>query len=439
MEEVNTPILPEINPGFRVGGVSQSHEPPGRSWARIRTYLIDNPKDDDLKRRQDIWNYQQRNRGVVKSLMKSIPNVPYRVKKPRMDKFKTAPRGSQGLNHLGGDAEHGLHGIHLPRIERYRESPTRRHNLPPRDIPMTDRNENTENTESVKQRLTYKYTESDGVPVYEVETQVVGPRFPRMPDSVYRGTQNGSLLSTGKKVSFSLNDLPSVGRRVEIRGSSASSSSGSSVVSDGALGSYGPSSHHIGPDAPKSVWDYINNHQLGDGRNVGPGKCGKNIPKLTDNFGKVNESKTDREWFEKNIGDKEVINTTNYENFARTKPIGDHFNQGPPPPRRLPPNELALLRNKAQNNGVISNGNIPITKKSPPSVQSSPRSNIGLNIATKTPVLSPSGSVGSYFPIFSRDGSPMRKIGGTKKQKLQSLSPVKPPPSMTPTKSNTAE
>ncbi|XP_069135898.1 uncharacterized protein [Argopecten irradians] len=434
MEEVDTPILPEINTGFRVGGVSQAREPPSKSWARIRTYLIDNPKDDDLKRRQEIWNYQQRNRGVVKSLMKSIPNVPYRVKKPRMEKIKPSPRSGQGLNYLGADAEHGLHGVHLPRIERYRESLTRRHNVMTKDAPMKDV---TDNNESVKQRLTYRYTESDGVPVYEVETEVVSARLPRIPDSVFHG--NKSLYSTGKKVSFSLNDLPSIARRVEIRGSSASSSSGSSVVSDGALGSYGPSSHHIGPDAPKSVWDYINGHTFGESRTVGTGKCVQSKSKFSETFERTNEPKANREWFEKVIGDKEVINTTSYENFARTKPITDTFGQTAPPPRRLPPNELALLRNKAQNNGVTTNGNIPLTKKTLPSVQSSPRSQIGLNIATKTPVLSPTGSVGTYFPIFSRDGSPMRKIGGIKKQKPQILSPVKPPPSMTPTKSNTAE
>ncbi|XP_060069430.1 uncharacterized protein LOC132549510 [Ylistrum balloti] len=436
MEEVNTPRLPEINRGFRVGGVSPAREPPGRSWARIRTYLIDNPKDEDLKRRQEIWNYQQKNRGVVKSLMKSMPNVPYRVKKPRMEKIKRSTRGGAGLNHLGGDAENGLHGVHLPRIERNRESPTRRHNLQ-RDIPMIDRNDVTDNNELVKQRLTYKYTECDGVPVYEVETEVVPPRFPRLPDTVLRGPKNGKMFSPGKKVSFSLNDLSSIERRVEIRGSSASSSSASSVVSDGALGSYGPSSHHIGPDAPKSVWDYLNGNQFGDSMAIGTGLYGQKRSKITSDIERTHESKADREWFEKVIGDKEVINTTNYENFARTKPIVDHFNQGPPPPRRLPPNELASMRNRTQNYGISSN--VQLAKKPLPSVQSSPRSPIGLNIATKTPVLSPTGSVGSYFPVFSRDGSPMRKIGGAKKQKLQSLAPVKPPPSMTPTKSNTAE
>ncbi|OWF56801.1 uncharacterized protein LOC110452802 [Mizuhopecten yessoensis] len=438
MEEVNTPTFPEINQGFRVGGVSPDREPPGRSWARIRTYLIDNPKDDDFKRRQEIWNYQQRNRGVVKSLMKTIPNVPYRVKKPRLDKMKQSPRGGPGLNHLGGEAEHGLYGVQLPRIQRNRESPTRRHG-PPRDISMAEQNDTKESEELVKQKLTYKYTECDGVPVYEVETEVLRPRFPRLPDPVLRGTQNRQMFSNGKKVSFSLNDLTSVGRRVEIRGSSASSSSGSSVVSDGALGSYGPSSHHIGPDAPKSVWDYLNGHPLGEARTIGAGLYSQNRPKRTGDSEKTSESKADREWFEKVIGDKEVVNTTNYDNFARTKPIGDLFSKGPPPPRRLPPNELALLRNKAQNSGPSTNGSVTVSKKPLPPAQSSPRSQIGLNISSKTPVLSPIGGMGSYFPIFSRDGSPMRKIGGAKKQKLQALSPVKPPPAMMMSKSNSAE
>lgn len=437
MEEVNTPRLPEINPGFRVGGITADREPPGRSWARIRTYLIDNPKDDDLKRRQEIWSYQQRNRGVVRSLMKALPSVPYRVKKPRMDKYKRTPReGYPELNHLGTDAEHGLRGIQLPRIGRARDSPMRKHILT-HDIPLMERNESIDrNIPTNNQKLMLKYTSSNEVPVYEV----FHPRFPRLSDSVLQGAQREKFLSSSKKVSFSLNDLTSIGRRVEVRGESASSSSGSSVLSDSVLGSYGPSSHHIGPDAPRSVWHYLNAHQLGDARMLGERPIGEHKSSRRLDNGQTHESKADKEWFEKVIGDKEVINTTNYDNFARTKPISDHFSPAPPPPRRLPPNELALLKHKAQSSGPSVSGinSTPPKKLLPQLVQSSPRTQIGQHIASKSPLISPT-STATFFPIFTRDGSPMRKIGGVKKQKLQNLAPVRPPPGLLPAKSNTAE
>ncbi|KAH3894101.1 hypothetical protein DPMN_018259 [Dreissena polymorpha] len=54
-------------------------EPPERSWSRYKEVLIDSPKDSNLLQRQKLWNFQKLNRGAFRSQLASLPDIPYRV------------------------------------------------------------------------------------------------------------------------------------------------------------------------------------------------------------------------------------------------------------------------------------------------------------------------------------------------------------------------
>ncbi|XP_069136503.1 uncharacterized protein [Argopecten irradians] len=64
MATVNGPLLPKIDKAFNVGNVgnldhSKTH------LGKLRRYVIDNPRDEGLKRRETLWDFQHKNRGAL--------------------------------------------------------------------------------------------------------------------------------------------------------------------------------------------------------------------------------------------------------------------------------------------------------------------------------------------------------------------------------------
>lgn len=70
--------LPPISSGMHINAVA-TREPPGRSWSKYKKVLIDNPRDSNLLQRQKLWNFQKLNRGAFRSQLTHLPDIPYRV------------------------------------------------------------------------------------------------------------------------------------------------------------------------------------------------------------------------------------------------------------------------------------------------------------------------------------------------------------------------
>ncbi|XP_033746853.1 uncharacterized protein LOC117332074 [Pecten maximus] len=88
MATVNGPLLPKIEKAFNIANVgnldnSKTH------IGKLRRYIIDNPRDEGLKRRETLWDFQHKNRGAlvrvkVGSTKGSIKN-PDEMKSPNND------------------------------------------------------------------------------------------------------------------------------------------------------------------------------------------------------------------------------------------------------------------------------------------------------------------------------------------------------------------
>lgn len=432
MEGVNTTRFPPIV-RFQVGGYATERGSPERDWARIRTCLIDNPCDSGQNKRQEIWSYHKKNRGVLRSLVKSLPNIPFRIKRN-----KKRSHSDHELNSKNEKAE-----SFLPKISPIGiESPTRNGKIRPLgavnksdDIISAGRLKSLRNTENSAIRLTSIDTDNlQGTRVDEVkelETEKCESRFPRL-------LPFKQPLSKSKVVSFSTNDLR-YSTQVSDRSNSRSSCvSEDSTESEKGLEkvNFGHSSQNITEPIPKSVLDIITGNYLSDARIMGD-RAKKERKTGTSETATFPGGNAEKEWFEKVLGDKEIIDMSNYENFARTprtRPISDS----------IP---------KYQN--VLGASNLPdrkpktVTSRSPLKVQFDIPSEEKPPTKPSNTVMSPkqagepiaayqrTTNSPSYFPLFSRDGSPIRKIGGPPKSKQQPGSKLRITfPNSTPTQEN---
>lgn len=287
---------------FSVSGVrSVRSEPTDRGWAGIRTCLIDNPRDDECDRRQEVWTYQNRNRGVVKSLLKKLPNIPFRVKKKKMkqrdienerDRIRQTISKLPNISnteHLIGNGTFGRNTSTRPLgMSKYSEFHFRtndqgHHNVVDIDI---ERNYDDNNNEN--------------------EIEQTSSRLPVLTDRPTRTSpakMYNKLDDRSKKVSFSTNDLTK-----EIDRRSPSTVSGTSTVSDSAMENYGHTSYGISEVTPRSVLDVFGNNDDDETKT-----------KKTQFVVSNNHQK----WFKRVVGDKELIAANDYENFARiSRPEG---------------------------------------------------------------------------------------------------------------------
>ncbi|XP_061188510.1 uncharacterized protein LOC133196666 [Saccostrea echinata] len=428
MEGVNTSRLPPIV-RFQVGGFATEREPPERSWARIRTCLIDNPRDSGQNKRQEVWSYHKKNRGVLRSLVKSLPNIPFRI-------GKNKKRRSQSDHELASKNEKSE--SFLPKISPVGiESPTRNGKIRPLgtvnrsdDIIPVGKQKSQKNLENSAIRFTSTDNVNSISPDHVKESRRTDDRE-KSEKSLSKIKSESRLprlpvlkqpLSKSRVVSFSTNDLNNSPKIIDSRSDSPYSDA-SETSENSTKGfenvNYGHSSQHTTEPIQRSLLDIINGNHLSDARMMGE-RAKKERKTGTVETATFPGADVDKEWFEKVLGDKEIIDMSNYDNFART-------------PRTRPLGESMM---KGQN--VLSSSNYPeqkpqtVTSRSPlrvqfdlPSEEKSPVKPTNTAPVTKLagePIAGFQRTTNSpsYFPLFSRDGLPMRRIGGPSKNKQQS-------------------
>lgn len=443
MEGVNTTRLPSIV-RFQVGGYATERESPERGWARIRTCLIDNPCDSGQNKRQEIWSYHKKNRGVLRSLVKSLPNIPFRIKRN-----KKRSHSDHELSSKNEKAE-----SFLPKISPIGiESPTKNGKIRPLgtvsksdDIIPIGKLKSVRNREDSAIRLTS--TDTENLPATGVDGVEEQKRLEtgdgknnsekRCESRLPRLLPFKQPLSKSRVVSFSTNDLrdsSQVSDRSDSRSSCLSEDSSNSEKGLEKV-NFGHSSQHITEPIPRSVLDIITGNYLSDPRIMGD-RAKRDRKTGTSETATFPGGNAEKEWFERVLGDKEIIDMSNYENFART-------------PRTRPINDSIP---KYQN--VLAASNLPdrkpktVTSRSPLKVQFDIPSEEKPSTKPSYPTTYPkqagepiaayqrTTNSPSYFPLFSRDGSPIRKIGGPPKNKQQPGAKLRISfPNSTPTQEN---
>lgn len=324
MNGVNTSRLPLIGDGFHIGGVRADREPPSRSWARIRTCLIDNPRDEEFNRRQEFWSYQNRNRGVVKSLLKKLPNVPFRIKKKKMrqkDIETERDRIRQTISKLPN----------ISNTEKIMEQDSPGRNTRPRPLGMSKYSDFNFRSSEIDRASLKDVTRETDKNNNSKDSDFIpnSNRLPLIDDRPTRTSPvkgNAKLGEHSKKVSFSMNDLS---KEIDNRCSTASSHS--STVSDTAIENYGHTSHGIADIMPRTVLDVVpgNSNDDSENSNNSKKKSNNSIPTVSNNH---------KNWFQRVVGDKELIASNDYENFARTaRPLNDRLSDDQPTHSKIPP------------------------------------------------------------------------------------------------------
>ena len=172
-----------------------------------------------------------------------------------------------------------------------------------------------------------------------------------------------------------------------ISSASSSSSSDSSNMSFDA-GNIGPSSQRSLD--PLSVLDFLSGSRVADARVMNKeNKRNRNSPNdsvRTPRKSKLKEiptSEENRHWYQKIVGDKDIVDLTNYENFARTRPTNDSLSDSN--------NEKYLDLNKI----------------------SSSRRGINYTPRLNGEVGKSQSRAGQYNPGYSKDATPTKRHGET--------------------------
>lgn len=370
--------FPPIRTGVHVTVAAK--EPPERSWSRYKKILIDNPKDSNLLQRQKLWNFQKLNRGAFRSQLASLPDIPYRVQPNPVEKVNVAvqadltTRFSQNLRVIfpnlsnngrrflvnqnssdtddvsNDDTESKVKtSAHAPNIDDYSDdfdesssvedlglefdSVIRKRNVgtmtDPKIVstmPVTlKRQKKTrrlrERNQSVyRQKLSIlkptEHTHRTKVETKNVkfDSEVIEQETDEEPEQEYAKSDSPPIgpnpepeepaeIMTG----VSKVEITEITDRVRVP---SAASSTDSKLPNIPLENVGPSSNLTSD--PISILDYISGNISNRSRNSDTGS--KRRGKI------VSDPDADRVWFEKIVGDKEIIDSGTYENFARSRP-----------------------------------------------------------------------------------------------------------------------
>lgn len=360
--------FPPIRSGIHVSVAAK--EPPERSWSRYKKVLIDNPKDSNLLQRQKLWNFQKLNRGAFRSQLTSLPDIPYRMQPNVVEKVNVAvqadlsARFSQNLKvifpnlvdkrrraslnkvesdvydviddqpevkqNLSADASGDYSddfdeesftedpGLEFDTVVRKKNAGTMTEDKG--NIKSTPRREKKLKTFRERNMYTYKLpiikqperktarvtNESKNVKfepeIIAQDTEEERENVEPVESPVLSPEEQEEVLSAVSKVEIT--EIPE-----RMRVPSAESSIDSRVPRI-PLENIGPSSNSAVD--PVSILDYISGGFSNRSRNSENG--GKKSKKF------VSDPEADRVWFEKIVGDKEIIDSGTYENFARSRP-----------------------------------------------------------------------------------------------------------------------
>ncbi|XP_060586814.1 uncharacterized protein LOC132742412 [Ruditapes philippinarum] len=362
--------FPPLRSGIHVSLAAK--EPPERSWSRYKKVLIDNPKDSNLLQRQKLWNFQKLNRGAFRSQLTSLPDIPYRVQPNPVEKVSVAvqadlsTRFSQNLkvifpNLVDKRRRASLNKIEIIESDVYEviDKPTEENmnthaskefgdysddfdedsstDDPGFEFDSVIRKKNagtmTEDVGNVKPTMrrekklktfrernmyTYKLPilKQPERKISRLQNEPKNVKFEH--DIVSQDTDEENENVEPEELPIPSPDEPeeilSAVSKVEIteipeRVPSAASSIDSRVPRI-PLENIGPSSNSALD--PVSILDYISGGFSNRSRNSDNG--GKKSKKF------VSDPEADRVWFEKIVGDKEIIDSGTYENFARSRP-----------------------------------------------------------------------------------------------------------------------
>ncbi|XP_045172549.2 uncharacterized protein LOC123534387 [Mercenaria mercenaria] len=368
--------FPPIRTGVHVSVAAK--EPPERSWSKYKKVLIDNPKDSNLLQRQKLWNFQKLNRGAFRSQLASLPDIPYRVQPNPVEKVSVGvqadltnrfsqnlrvifpnlvdKRKRSSLDQTGTETNDSSNnqtelslklskpasnaddysddfdeesfyddpGLEFDTVVRKKNAGTmtdtiasvkpamkrekklrsfreRNTSMYKYKLPILKSNEQTprvtREAKSVKfeREIIAQETDDEDEKV-NVESAITTPEAEELEE----------ILSAVSKV-----EITEIPERVRVP---SPASSVDSRVPKIPLENIGPSSN-LATD-PVSILDYISGNLSNRSRNSENG--GK---KRRTKF--VSDPEADRVWFEKIVGDKEIIDSGTYENFARSRPNVD--------------------------------------------------------------------------------------------------------------------
>ncbi|KAL4224056.1 hypothetical protein ACF0H5_017513 [Mactra antiquata] len=355
--------FPPIRSGLQV--TMAPKEPPERSWSRYKKVLIDNPKDSNLLQRQKLWNFQKLNRGAFRSQIASLPDIPYRHTNPvekvsvatqvdfttrfsrslrvifpnltnRRASFLTEssdqnvsdetaqdkscspmPEEETDMDEYSDDFEEdGIElddtDLQLDTITRTQNAGTMTENLP---------KPKTRKRKLVREKNPYK----DKNPILSSNTSLPSIFIHKKksvkfdPDVVGEEPEDKAedkpeVAQEPEAVKEIIPTLPLVDvKEPEVERESTSDEIPFPVENIGH-------SSHIALDSV-SILDFISGSLTDRSRNSERIKSRDSSFMATKRRSKIySDPEADRVWFEKLVGDKELIDSENYESFARTRP-----------------------------------------------------------------------------------------------------------------------
>ena len=372
MQDVSSTRLPPIDIHVK----KLAREPPEKAWPKFKKVLIDYPRDTNLIYRQKLWDFQKMNRGAFRSHVTSLPEIPYRV---NTNKPETASIGiqsdmrmmhSQGLKFIlpqisrtinritekldvylntDNDGEIGCaqcdyddNGIEDPGFEF--DSVKRRKNAGTMTEPYAQRKANVNQvkrpvrrkkilkdktvtpTERPSSRKMVKF-EDQKQERMDLDISNLQETEHNIENQTEEMTENRGEAAEETDFVFGPVEKLEVKNQEPRSPSVASSNSSASSLSLDA-DNVGPSSHR-GLD-PVSVLDFLSGSRVGDARVMATDRTDKRELErdLNETPRKIkvkpqHEIEAERKWYQKIVGDKDLIDFGTYENFARVKPTND--------------------------------------------------------------------------------------------------------------------
>ncbi|KAK3595766.1 hypothetical protein CHS0354_025398 [Potamilus streckersoni] len=410
MQGVNTttPHLPMLSDRFYLES-SVPREPPEHSWNRLQRVLIDYPRDKHLLHRQTLWNFHKINRGAFRSQVCSLPDIPFR--------YKRTFRDCRSIGVQTDKSEYDLDRhkferpcLYLPRINEPESndisSPQRSIRPPgplvsPEILRRTSRtsfdslSKITErdlcidiDTETVRKTVD-SGTMTDFEPIRrkkkmlktkKTKTPIINTQSKITNAIIIDRDANG--IETRKSVKFvdkmdksTETSLEQEQKESEIVPTPVSMSSAHSGASANIYAENVGSSSQFTLGDPLSVVDFLSKASDGCSSDHDKSSSDKNhgaIGKKRKKYKEINYNEADRIWFEKIAGDKEVVDLSAYDNFARTRPTLETVPE--------------------------MNDKLPKTTLTP-------------RISGEYKLARPN-AVNKYSPVFSKDGTPVKKVGG---------------------------
>lgn len=368
MQDISPTRLPPIDIHVK----KMAREPPEKTWPKFKKVLIDYPRDTNLIYRQKLWEFQKMNRGAFRSHVTSLPEIPYRVNTNKPETVSIGIQSdmrimhNQGLKFILPQISRTINNI-TEKLDVYLNSANdgtetgcsqcddsdlddagfefdsvkRRKNAGTMTEPFTQRKSNARQmkrparkkkilkdkivtpTERPSSRKMVKFEDENRKEIYLDMTNVQETEND-IENETEEITEPRAEPENETDFVFGPVEKLEINNQVNRSASAASSSSTASSLSVDA-DNVGPTSHR-GMD-PVSVLDFLSGSRVSDARVMAndrmPDKqeVGRDLDETPRKPRR--ELYSERKWYQKIVGDKDLIDFGHYENFARVKPAND--------------------------------------------------------------------------------------------------------------------